>query len=118
MATPESARPGPEAAKMAWPSPPLAAGTDASFQFAIEKGSAAAIWAFGDAAPLWWNEAGAALFDLPRAKEPPAPVLAAISRAAASDRPWIERWRLDVDRRAMVATLLLGRAGLCAGREG
>jgi PAS domain S-box-containing protein len=103
---------------VAWPSPPLAAGTDASFQSAIEKGSAAVIWALGDATPLWWNEAGAALFELPRVKEAPPPVLAALSRAAASDRPWIERWRLAVERRATVATFLLGRAGLSDGREG
>ncbi|MGC1574565.1 MAG: hypothetical protein WA813_00270, partial [Beijerinckiaceae bacterium] len=76
------------------------------------------IWALGDATPLWWNEAGAALFELPRAKEAPPPVLAALSRAAASDQPWIERWRLAVERRAMVATFLLGRAGLSDGREG
>ena len=124
MSPPDSAPPGPEAAKMAWPSPPLAAGTDASFQSAIEKGAPAAIWALGDATPLWWNEAGAALFELPSAKEPPPPVVAALSRAAASDRPWIERWRLAVERRAMAAGAverlvdMLGRAGLSDGREG
>ncbi len=118
MSPPDSAPPGPEAANAAWPSPPLAAGTDASLQSAIEKGSAVVIWALGDATPLWWNEAGAALFELPRAKEAPPPVLAALSRAAASDQPWIERWRLAVERRAMVATFLLGRAGLSDGREG
>ena len=117
MPPPDSDPPGPEAANAAWPSSPLAMGTDASLQSAIEKGSPAAIWALGDAAPLWWNKAGATLFELPRAKEAPPPVLAALSRAAGSDRPWIERWRLTVSRRAMVATLLLGRAGLSDGRK-
>ena len=118
MPPPDSAPPGHEAANAAWPSPPLAAALDPSLHSAIEKGAPAAIWALGDAASLWWNEAGATLFELPKAKEAPPPVLAALSRAAASDQPWLERWQLAVESRSMIATLLLGRARLSDGREG
>ncbi|MBV9432424.1 MAG: PAS domain-containing protein [Hyphomicrobiales bacterium] len=118
MSPPDSNPPGRETAEAAWPSPPLGAGLEPSFKSAIEKGAPAAIWALGDATALWWNEAGAVLFELPEAKDAPPPVRAALSRAAGSDRPWLERWRLVLQRRAMLATLLLGRARLDDGTEG
>jgi PAS domain S-box-containing protein len=119
MSPPDNADSEPGNVPAAWPRPPLAsAGMDGSLLRAIEKGAAAAIWALADGAPLWWNEAGAALFDLPRTQEMPELVAAAIGRAGRSDRLWLERWRLCVGRRPLVATLLLGRARLEDASEG
>ncbi|MBV9111585.1 MAG: PAS domain-containing protein [Hyphomicrobiales bacterium] len=117
MSPPDNTASGSEAAAPVWPLHPVAAGVDASLFSALDQGAAAAIWTLSDAIPLWWNEAGAALFELPRAETPPA-VLAAISRAAGSDRPWLERWRMAIGRRPVIATLLIGRARLQGGREG
>jgi PAS domain S-box-containing protein len=119
MSPPDNPDSEPGNVPAAWPHPPLAsAGMDGSLLRAIEKGAAAAIWALADGAPLWWNEAGAALFDLPRTQEMPELVAAAIGRAGRSDRLWLERWRLCVGRRPLIATLLLGRARLEDASEG
>ncbi|MBV9567470.1 MAG: PAS domain S-box protein [Hyphomicrobiales bacterium] len=118
MSPPDNATSGSETVARAWPRHPLAAEADASLVSQLDKGAAAAIWSLSDAVPLWWNEAGAALFELPKTDKAPPAVLAAISRAAASESPWLERWRGAIGRRPVVATLLIGRARLQDGREG
>ncbi|MBV9752365.1 MAG: PAS domain S-box protein [Hyphomicrobiales bacterium] len=117
MSPSDSEASGSEAVAVAWPRHPLATEADASLLAALDKGEAAAIWTLSDAAPIWWNEAGAALFELPSSRKAPAVLAAAVARACITERPWLERWRMAIGRRPVVATLLMGRARLQDGRD-
>jgi len=91
---------------------------DAAVTAAIAKGAAAAVWAIADGRPLWWNEAGAALFRLPQAQSGGIETGAARERADRTDRPWLEIRRFSIGARPTTATLLLGRARLSDGNDG
>ncbi|MFI5014508.1 MAG: ATP-binding protein [Hyphomicrobiales bacterium] len=119
MLPPDSAQARPDNLTDAWPPHPLAdEAADAVVGAALAKGAPAAIWALIDGRVLWWNEAGAALFELPRADGATDDVGAALARAAGSDRPWLERRRLSQGRRLAVATLRFSRTRLRDGTHG
>ena len=118
MSPPDSGKTRPDNLADAWPQHPLAEATVTSaIAASLAKGAAAAVWSLADGGALWWNEVGAVVFDLPRAKVAAGDIGAALARAARSDRPWLERRRLSLGRRPCVATLLFSRTSLRDGTE-
>jgi len=114
MSSPDSGPARPDKLADAWPKPPLA---DAAALSSLAKGGAAAIFALADGSAIWWNEAGAVLFSLPRVDGLARDIGPALARAASSDRPWLERRRISVGRLPCLATVQFGRAALQDGAQ-